>query len=190
MPKIIGIDRSGYTIGEVVEIGASALPFGTLPCDGSAISRTVYVKLFQKIGTAHGVGDNSTTFNVPDFRGRSSIGDGQGSGLANRVIGQKFGEENHTLTLAEMAYHNHGDSGHGHGVGDPGHNHPIPNYGGGGKGAADGGGRTGASDIATSGRGTGIWIGTGYANIGYAGSNNAHNVMQPSLVVKKAIAYI
>ncbi len=47
---------------------------GWLPCDGSAISRTVYAELFAVIGTAHGGGDSKTTFNLPDYRGRFQRG--------------------------------------------------------------------------------------------------------------------
>lgn len=49
--------------------GASA-PDGWLFCDGSAVSRTTYAALFAALGTSHGQGDGSTTFNIPDYRGR------------------------------------------------------------------------------------------------------------------------
>jgi microcystin-dependent protein len=76
-------------------------------CDGRPISRTTYAALFSVIGTAFGAGDLSTTFNLPDMRGRSPIGAGQGSGLANRVLATTGGEENHTLSTAEMPSHTH-----------------------------------------------------------------------------------
>ena len=59
---------------------AANVPQGWLICDGSAISRTTYAKLFSMIGTNYGSGDNTTTFNVPDFRGMLLRGVDNGSG--------------------------------------------------------------------------------------------------------------
>jgi len=56
-----------------------------LHCTGSAVSRTTYADLFSVIGTAFGVGDNSTTFNLPDLRGRVPLGAGTGQGTATGV---------------------------------------------------------------------------------------------------------
>ena len=53
------------------------------------------------------VGDGSTTFNIPDLRGRTSIGAGQGGGLTNRTLGQTLGTEQHILTVSEMPAHTH-----------------------------------------------------------------------------------
>lgn len=53
---------------------------GWLACDGSAISRTTFATLFAVIGTLHGVGDGSTTFNLPDYRGRFLRGTDHGAG--------------------------------------------------------------------------------------------------------------
>lgn len=81
---------------------------GWLLADGSEVSRTTYAALFSEIGTRYGDGDASTTFNLPDLRGRSPIGAGVGSGLTNRDINSiNVGEENHTLTIAEMPAHQH-----------------------------------------------------------------------------------
>lgn len=60
---------SGYRIGEIVIWPLATAPAGTLICDGSAISRSTYAALFAVLGTTYGVGDNSTTFNIPDYRG-------------------------------------------------------------------------------------------------------------------------
>lgn len=57
-----------------------------------------------------GIGDGSTTFNVPDSRGRAAIGAGAGSGLTARTLGATGGEENHTMTINEMPIHNHASS--------------------------------------------------------------------------------
>lgn len=55
--------------GTLIDFAGATAPQGWLMCDGSAISRTEYAALFAAIGTAHGVGDGSTTFNLPDLRG-------------------------------------------------------------------------------------------------------------------------
>lgn len=56
--------------GTVFAYAGTSAPTGWLTCDGSAVSRTLYAGLFSALGTAHGQGDNSTTFNLPDYRGR------------------------------------------------------------------------------------------------------------------------
>jgi len=68
-------------------------PGGWLLCDGAAVNRVTYAALFAVIGTNHGAGDGSTTFNVPDMRGRTAIGAGLGAGLTSRVVGTKMGHE-------------------------------------------------------------------------------------------------
>lgn len=76
----------GAPAGFYGDFGASTAPSGWLLCDGSAVSRTTYAALFAAIGTSYGVGDGSTTFNVPDARGRMRIGlDNLGGSSANRV---------------------------------------------------------------------------------------------------------
>jgi len=104
--------------GGILPYGGSSAPSGYLLCDGSAVSRTTYATLFGVIGTAFGSGDGSTTFNVPDLRGRSPLGSGTGTGLTARTIGQTGGEENHALTSAENGSHTHTAT-----VTDPGHQH-------------------------------------------------------------------
>jgi microcystin-dependent protein len=95
---------------------------GWLLCDGRAVSRTTYARLFAKIGTTHGAGDGASTFNLPDARGRSLIGAGQGSGLTARTLGAKGGVEVHAITEAEMPWHGHTVAAHNHGGGWHGHN--------------------------------------------------------------------
>ena len=60
--------------GLILPYGGSTAPTGWLLCQGQAISRTTYAALFAIIGTAYGVGDGSTTFNVPDMQGRIPVG--------------------------------------------------------------------------------------------------------------------
>lgn len=95
-------------IGTIVMFGGDSAPDGWLFCDGSAVSRTTYSDLFAVIGETYGNGDGTTTFNLPDFRGRSPLGGGQGDGLTARAIGDSGGEETHQLTVSEMPEHNHG----------------------------------------------------------------------------------
>ena len=59
----------GIPSGVVFPFAGTTAPYGYLICDGRAISRTDYADLFMMIGTSHGIGDGSTTFNLPDYRG-------------------------------------------------------------------------------------------------------------------------
>jgi microcystin-dependent protein len=63
-----------YLFAHMTPPGGGTLVNGAwLPCDGTAVSRSVYSKLFAVIGTTYGAGDGSTTFNLPDFQGRSPL---------------------------------------------------------------------------------------------------------------------
>jgi microcystin-dependent protein len=78
--------------GVVVPYAGTSEPTGWLLCIGQAVSRTTYAALFSAIGTAHGVGDGSTTFNLPDLRGRVVAGqDDMGGSSANRLTGLSGG---------------------------------------------------------------------------------------------------
>ena len=117
----------GDPIGAVkMFAGAStATPNGWLLCDGSAVSRTGYPRLFAVIGTAFGDGDGSTTFNVPDYRNKFPRGAGAGDNP-----GTTGGEDEHTLTEDELPAHDHG-------ITDPGHTHgSVYALGGGNNGVA------------------------------------------------------
>ena len=96
-----------FPIGTLSMFGGSTAPSKWLLCNGAAVSRTTYTNLFTVISTVYGVGDGTTTFNVPDFRGRAPIGAGQGSGLTARTLGASLGEEEHTGTIDEMPIHDH-----------------------------------------------------------------------------------
>lgn len=93
--------------------GSGSAPTGWLMCDGTAVSRTTYSALFTAISTTYGVGDGSSTFNLPDMQGRVAIGAGTGrnnaddGSLTARTIGTYEGEETHTLTEAELPAHTH-----------------------------------------------------------------------------------
>lgn len=105
--------------GAVIAFAGAAAPTGWLLCYGQAVSRETYADLFAAISTAHGVGDGSTTFNLPDLRGRVVAGkDDMGGASANRltdqdggvngdVLGDVGGSETHVLTEAQLAAHTH-----------------------------------------------------------------------------------
>lgn len=91
-------------VGTILPYGGSTTPpSGYLLCNGAAVARTgTYAALFTAIGTNFGVGDNSTTFNLPDLIGRMPIGAGAGSGLTSRTRGAKYGAETVVMTAANM----------------------------------------------------------------------------------------
>ena len=104
--------------GSLMPYAGASAPTGYLLCDGAAISRTTYATLFALVGTTYGAGDGSTTFNIPDLRGRVIAGqDDMGGSSANRLTGQtggvdgdvlggSGGTETHTLTSSEMEHTN------------------------------------------------------------------------------------
>jgi len=98
-----------FPAGSIIATGRAAAPTGFLLCDGSAVSRTDYARLFAAIGTVYGVGDGAKTFNVPDLRGRVPIGvDGPAGRLsANDALGKSGGEEKHVLATGEIPAHAH-----------------------------------------------------------------------------------
>ena len=123
-----------FLTGEI-KLYAGSLPPASpwLLCDGSIISRSEYPRLFSIIGTKYGEGDNSTTFKLPDLRGRVPLGvDPQQLRVKDATdVGEEGGNTNHTLTVEQLPSHRH-DSGtfqssyagqHTHELNDPGHNH-------------------------------------------------------------------
>jgi microcystin-dependent protein len=106
-------------IGEVADYAGDSAPSGWLLCYGQAVSRTTYAALYAVLSTTYGVGDGSTTFNLPDCRGRVVAGqDDMGGSSANRLtaqtgglngdtLGATGGTETHTLTSAQIPGHTH-----------------------------------------------------------------------------------
>ena len=105
--------------GALMPFAGASAPTGFLLCHGQAVSRTTYATLFSAISTTYGTGDGSSTFNLPDLRGRVIAGqDDMGGASANRLtnqtgglngdtLGATGGSETHTLTTAQLASHTH-----------------------------------------------------------------------------------
>jgi microcystin-dependent protein len=92
--------------GTINQTARATAPTGYLLCDGSAISRSTYASLFDAIGTAYGVGDGSTTFNIPNLQGRVPVGRDSSQSEFD-VLGEVGGAKTHTLTEAQMPAHTH-----------------------------------------------------------------------------------
>ncbi|WP_109514838.1 phage tail protein [Pseudomonas ovata] len=92
-------------IGEIRMLASNYAPRGFLMCDGQQLPLMQNQALFALIGTVYG-GNGQTTFALPDFRGRSPIGWGQGAGLSMHDIGEAAGTENVTQLVANMPTHN------------------------------------------------------------------------------------
>jgi uncharacterized delta-60 repeat protein len=93
-------------LGEVRFFAQTSTTTGFVNCDGALKSIGQYTALFAQLGTAFG-GNGTQNFALPDLQGRSPVSTGQGLGLTNRLIGQKWGTETITLTTAEMPAHTH-----------------------------------------------------------------------------------
>lgn len=160
---------SGGTVptGSVIDFGGTAAPTGFLLCYGQAVSRSTYSVLFGVIGTTFGTGDGSTTFNIPDIRGRVTAGqDDMGGSSANRltglsggvdgdVLGAAGGLETHSLTDLQNGPHTH----------------------------------TGGVSTPTSHRGTATssFSLTQAVSTGSSGSGDPHNNVQPTIIMNKII---
>ena len=185
-------------VGAVLDFAGAVAPDTFLFAYGQAISRVDYAELFTAIGTAYGAGNGSTTFNLPDLRGRVVAGkDDMGGTSANRltgqtggvdgdVIGASGGAETHTLSTAQMPSHNHDGATSSAG----GHSHAMTR-------PANGvGGSDNPSNPAWN-----VRTSTFYGNqsplteaagehshvIASAGGGQAHNNVQPTTVLNKII---
>jgi microcystin-dependent protein len=107
--------ESQMTAGVIMMWPVSEPPSGWLLCNGAAVSRSDYGALFVVIGTAYGSGDGSSTFNLPDLKGRVAVGYSD-SDTTFDAIGETGGEKTHQLTAAELPIHAH-TIGHSHSSG-------------------------------------------------------------------------
>jgi microcystin-dependent protein len=156
-------------VGEIKMWGTASAPTGYLLCDGSAVSRTTYAALFAVVGTTFGVGDGSTTFTLPDYRGRTPIGVSGSYALAA------------TGGSADAVVVSHG---HGATVTDPGHAHPpaspATTFWGNNASATTGspGGGGSAASATTGSAVTGVSVAVGVAGVSGVGAN-----LQPYLAI-------
>jgi microcystin-dependent protein len=99
-------------IGQIIQGGWNFAPRGYAYCNGQQMSIAQNTALFSLLGTTYG-GNGTTTFGLPDLRGRSMINQGQSPGLSNYVLGQMGGTENVTVTSANLPAHTHPFTGTG-----------------------------------------------------------------------------
>lgn len=100
--------QSALPAGIIVHYSVTTVPTGWLECDGAAVSRTTYSRLFSAIGTTYGIGDGTTTFNLPNANRRVLVGrGGTGNVVLANTLGSTGGEDNHLLTINEMPNHAH-----------------------------------------------------------------------------------
>ncbi|NND33137.1 MAG: phage tail protein [Saprospiraceae bacterium] len=92
-------------LAEVRMVGFNFAPRGWAFCDGQILPISQNQSLYSLLGTTYG-GDGRTSFALPDLRGRTPIHEGSSNG-SNHSLGQKSGEETHTLNAAEMPQHTH-----------------------------------------------------------------------------------
>ena len=108
--------NSALPIGSVIWHGSSTGNFSGItgnstwvPCDGRSLSKLKYSELYEMIGDSFSGKNDSDTFNIPDLRGRTILGSGDGDGsLSRRGVGEKGGSEQEILTIAQMPSHTHG----------------------------------------------------------------------------------
>jgi microcystin-dependent protein len=174
----------------LIYYGGNTAPTGYLKANGALVNRTAYASLFAAIGTTFGVGDNSTTFALPDLRGEflrgwddsrgidvgRSFGTSQTANIASHTHSASDSGHSHVAsTSVDSHSHSASDSGHSHGISDPGHFHgmysPMSRDGANGdpsatyQGTFSGGGGQFYSHPNTTAAGTGISINSGAANV-------------------------
>lgn len=188
------VEYVGNPPGTVLDYAGSTTPEGYLFCYGQAVSRTTYARLFDVIGTTYGVGDASTTFNLPDARGRTVFGkDNMGGSTAGRVTSAGSGVVGTTLGASGGAQSNTiqasnvpqlpvvvTDPGHGHGFNGSGY--VIWNGGGITIQAPDFGISGSQGILSNSTTGIGVTVNAG-------SPNSALITLPPTIILNKIIKY-
>lgn len=151
--------------GSITMYGGSTAPTWWLLADGSAVNRTTYATLFGILSTTYGVGDGSTTFNLPNFKWRTAVGRDSWQAEFD-VLGETGGAKTHTLSTWEM----------------PSHTHNTRQAAGGWGGADYGGISAWSTGVVSHTFGDSGWIEA-------TGSGGAHNNLQPYLTVNYIIKY-
>ncbi|TFH86516.1 phage tail protein [Billgrantia azerbaijanica] len=93
-------------MGSLCITAASCCPRGYVEAQGQLLPISQYTALFSLLGTVYG-GDGSTSFGVPDLRGRTPVGQGTGTGLSRVIPGERRGQERLTMSVAQMPTHSH-----------------------------------------------------------------------------------
>jgi microcystin-dependent protein len=183
--------------GTIVQWPGASAPANWLICDGAAVSRTEYASLFAAIGVQYGAGNGTTTFNLPNLKGRVAVGFDSSQSEFD-TLGETGGAKTHTLTTSQIPSHTHSFSGttstdgsHQHTAARGGTAAQVLTQTAAGDGSvanrwhlADGSsGGVGILGTLAAGSHTHTYSGTTGSN----GSGEAHNNLQPYLVLNYII---
>jgi microcystin-dependent protein len=161
-------------VGEIRPFAGNFAPVGWHFCDGSLLDISSYAVLYNLVGTTYG-GNGTTTFGLPDLRGRAVISQGTGTGLSTYVMGQPIGVETVTVTIPTMAGHPHSFNAN-----NAGGTTPTP------------GTQTvlAAAPVGAIYDGPGNPVGLAANAVGNAGGSVPHNNRQPYLAISYIIALV
>ena len=190
--------------GSIIVYAGSSAPSGWLFCDGSAISRTTYATLFGIVSSTYGGGDGSSTFNLPDIRGRVVAGKEASAslltsaigGLNGNTLGNTGGAQGITLTSAQsgLPAHNHTltMNAHTHTFTANPHTHTVTNAlpigaSGIGAGTVTGGAPVTTSAATVTGSNSTVTTTGTIANNSAANTSSAHANVQPTIILNYCI---
>jgi microcystin-dependent protein len=157
--------------GTIIQSAAVVIPDGWLLCNGASIQANIYVNLYNVIGYTYGGSGNN--FNVPDMRGRVTVGTGTGAGLSARTLGATGGQETHTLSVDEMPSHSHSSNATGGAIGL----------------ITSTGSNTAANGLDNTANEPDLFASLPALTINNTGSGNPHNNMQPFISLNYLIKY-